>query len=120
MTFYTDMQAVAADVLAEFAQGVVKYVKITPGSGPVDNPGSPTRTEYTINSAVNGVSASYVAKGLAVASDRQIIAPVDNRYVPDMTGSIDVDGTMNKIVHIQPKPGAGTPVVYIIIIRAGG
>jgi hypothetical protein len=119
MAFYEDMQAVAAEVLAEFKQGTVNYIKITPGAGPVDNPGQPVRTPYAINSAVSGVAASYVAKGLAIGTDLQVIAPVDSRYVPEMTGSVEVDGVPHKITQILPKPAAGTPVVYVLIIQRG-
>lgn len=120
MTIYDELQGVARDVLTEFKQGVVNYIKITPGNGPVDNPGQPVKTSYGINGSVTGVSQTYVAKGLAVASDLQVITPVDPLYVPDIKGSIEVDGIMYKIVRVIAKPAAGTPVVYVIIFQKGG
>ena len=120
MMFYGEMQDVAREVLTEFAQGVVNYVKITKGNGPVDNPGPPTKTPYPIKGTASGVWKKYVDKGQAVASDMQIIAPVDSQYEPDMSGSIEADGETYKIVAIDRKPPLGTAVVFIIIFRKGG
>lgn len=120
MGFYDEMQGVAREVLTEFAQGTVNYVKLTRSNGPVDNPGQPVRTLYPIKSSVAGVSQTYIAKGLAVASDLQVIAPVDPLYTPDMKGSVEVDGITYKITQVIPKPAAGTPVVYVLIIQKGG
>lgn len=117
MGFYDDMQGVARDVLTEFQQGVIKYVQITPGNGPVDNPGPSTPTKFIIPATATGVQFKYVQKALAVASDLQISAPIDPRFVPDMKGFIEVDGKTYKIVAIQPIPPAGTPVVNVIIFR---
>lgn len=120
MTIYDELQDVVRNVMADFKQGVVNYIKITPGNGPVDNPGQSVRTPYGINSSVTGVSQTYIAKGLAVASDLQVIAPVDPRYTPDMKGSVEVDGIPHKITQIIKKPAAGTPVAYVLIIQKGG
>lgn len=119
MTIYDEMQSVARELLAEFKQGVVSYVKMTPGNGPVDNPGPAVPTSYPINSAVQGVQIKYVNQQLAVASDLQVIAPFDPAYVPELTGFVDVDGVRYKIVNIVKKPAAGTVVVYVLIIRRG-
>ena len=120
MPFYDDMQAIARDVLTEFQQGEVKYVQIVPGSGPVDNPGPSTKNRFTIPATATGVQFKYVQSGLAVASDLQVIAPIDPLFVPDMKGMVEIDGKSYKIVAVKPIPPAGTPVVNVIIIRAGG
>lgn len=117
MGFYDDMQGIARDVLTQFQQGVINYVQITPGNGPVDNPGSSTQTRFLIPATATGVQFKYVQNGLAVASDLQIAAPIDPRFVPDMKGFIEVDGKAYKIVAIKPIPPAGTPVVNVIIFR---
>lgn len=120
MGIYEDTQAVAQDVLGEFKQGVIQYVKITKGSGPVDDPGASTPSNYTINATASGVSMKYVNMNLAVASDLQIIAPVDIRYTPDVKDAVIIDGVRYKIVHIEKKPAAGTAVAYLMIVRRGG
>lgn len=120
MSIYDDLQGVAQTVLAEFSQGVISYVKITRGNGPVDNPGSSSTNSYTIKGVVSGVFMKYVNQNLAVASDLQVTTPVDTRFTPSMKDAIDIDGKRYKIVHIDRKPAAGTPVAYIFVVRAGG
>lgn len=119
MSIYDDMQAVAASVLSDFQQGVIQYVKVVPGNGSVDNPGSSTKTAFDIPATATGVQFKYVQQNLAIVTDLQIVAPVDPRYTPDMKGFVTVDGVSHKIVEIIRKPAAGTPVVYILIIRRG-
>ena len=125
MTFYDDMQNVAADVLKEFKQGVIKYVDVTSGTGPADDPGEPTENEFTLDGAARGVKFKYVQNGFAVASDLQITSSLkakneNNADVilnPNMKGFISVDGESFKIVKILPKPAAGTPVAFVFIVR---
>lgn len=125
MAFYDDMQAVAADVLKTFKQGVIKYVDITPGSGPDDEPGDPTETFFTLDAAARGVKFKYVQGGLAVASDLQVTASVKATneaggvvsLAPSMNGFIEVDDERYKIVQILPKPSAGTTVAFVFIVR---
>lgn len=117
--FYTDMQNVATDILGQFKQGVVNYVQITKGNGPVDNPGAATLVRFPIAGAVNGVGFKYIGQNGVVGTDRQVIAAVDARYEPNMKDSVEVDGLMHKIVQIVKKPEAGTTVARLLIIRRG-
>lgn len=116
MSFYEDMRGVASEILAEFKQGAISYVELTPGAGPVDDPGAPTLKKYPLDGAVRGVKYSYVAKGLAVATDLQVTAAVFGAQ-PDMHGFIEIDGVTYKIVEIIPKPAAGTTVAFTFIVR---
>jgi hypothetical protein len=117
MTIYDEMQGIATELLTEFKQGIISYVKTVPGNGPVDDPGNPTITRYSINGTASGVQFRYVQNGLALASDKQVIAPVDSRYTPNMKDNVEVDGLPYKIVQIVKKPDAGTPVAYLLILR---
>lgn len=125
MSFYDDMQNVAADVLKDFKQGVVKYVDVTPGTGPVDDPGEPTEEEFTLDGTANGVKFKYVQNGFAVASDLQIVSSLkakdangaDVTLKPNMRGFLVVDDVKYKIVKILPKPAAGTTVAFVFIFR---
>ena len=125
MSFYNDMQAVAANILKDFKQGVIKYVDITPGTGPDDEPGDPTETFFTLDAAARGVKFKYVQNGLAVAGDLQVTAsvPATNEagavvsLTPNMNGFIEVDDERYKIVQILPKPSAGTTVAFVFIVR---
>lgn len=120
MDIYTEMQAVTADILAQFKQGLISYIQIVPGNGPVDNPGPSRTVSFAINGTATGVQFKYVQQKLAVATDIQIVAPFDVRYTPDMKGVVEIDGVSHKIVQIIKKPAAGTPVAYIFILRRGG
>lgn len=115
--FYTEMQGVASEVLGEFKQGKVAYVKITPGLGPVDNPGPSTATPYELKAAARGVKFSYVQMGLAIQTDLQVTAAVDARFTPHERDFIDIDNVRHKIVKIIQKPAAGVPVAFTYIIR---
>ena len=116
MSLYDELQAVTTGIMSEFKQGDVRYVALTPGNGPIDEPGEPTETEYPLQSAVRGAKFRYVQSGLAVATDLQVTCSVPS-VVPDMNGFVKVDGVKHKIIGIDPKPAAGTPVAYVLIIR---
>jgi len=119
MSFYEEMQDIASSLLTEFKQGVIEYAKLTPGTGPADNPGPATETKYELVGAVaRGVSFKYVQNGLALAGDSQVTMNVDDRFgKPTMPGFIDKDGIRYTIVQVVAIPDAGTAVAYVVIIR---
>lgn len=119
MAFYEDMQKIASDLLTEFKQGVIEYGRITPGAGPADNPGPSTITWQTLKGAVaRGVSQKYIASSLAVATDQQITMSAD-QLVPNIRDKAKIDGVELKIVHVLPRPAAGTVAAYTLIVRKG-
>lgn len=126
MPLYDDLQAVARDVLSDpdLKQGIIFYVDVIPGNGPVDEPGEPTQVPYELTGGTaTGVSFKYVQDGLAIATDLQIVAPIDPRYTPNMRGFITTKdkatdpGVKYKIVEILKKPAVGTTVAVLFIIR---
>lgn len=121
MTLYDDMQGLARDLLSnpDFKQGMIRLVVLTPGTGPVDDPGLPTETVYTLPGAVaRGVKFKYVAKGLALATDQQVTASiVDGIPIGTDADFIEIDGLRYKIARLDQKPAAGTPVVVTYIVR---
>jgi hypothetical protein len=124
MTIYDDAQAIASEVLAEFKQGVIQYVRVTPGTGPVDNPGPSTETVFTLDAVARGAKFKYVQGGLALASDTQITAAAHAALVADydptakvMKGFVTLDGVRYKIVRAIRKPDAGTAVCFILFAR---
>lgn len=119
MTIYDDMREVVSDVMSEFKQGKIQYCKVVPGVGPIDDPGPTTVNRFDIDGTAVGVQFKYVQNGMAVASDLQIVAPVDDRYSPEIQDQIEVDNVPYKIEQILPKPSAGKPVAYLYIIRRG-
>lgn len=123
MTLYDDMQGIASDLFTEFKQGVIQYVRVTPGNGPADNPGPANETPFTLDATARGVKFKYVQNGLALATDEQITAAAHSALVADyasgtvMKGFVTVDGNRRKIVQAMQKPSAGTPVAFVLIVR---
>lgn len=114
--FYLDMQNLAGDLLTEFNQGEIAYVIETPGSGPADNPGSPTPVTTPFPGATaRGVEFKYVS-GDVLVTDLQIVIP-GGIVEPEPQGYFTVDGVRYKIVEIKRLPAAGTPVSFIVIVR---
>lgn len=71
--FYDGIREIASELLTEFKQGTIAYVKSTLGTGGTpDNPALPTLTSYPINAVARGVQYKYVMRGLALASDLQV------------------------------------------------
>jgi len=122
MTFYQEMQNLANELLSDpnFKQGVIEYVRIVPGSGPIDNPGPSTivKTELP-GGVVKGVSFKYVKDGLALSTDLTVTVPVHSDITVNMRDFIDIDGTRFKIVQDISSPAAGTRVVWKFIVRKG-
>lgn len=115
MTFYQDVQNVASEVLREFKQGEIKYIKVTPGKGPKHAPGAPTETVYDVDAAARGVQFKYIDGTQIVASDMQIVMAVRPDVTPDMKGFVSVDGVRYKIKACMAVPPAGTPVAHKIV-----
>lgn len=123
MSLYDDAQAVASDVLAEFKQGTITYIRVTPGNGPVHNPGPAVETSFTLDATARGVKFKYVQNGLALATDEQITSAVHPALIADFAaetvtrGFVTIDGKRRKIVQAIQKPSAGTPAVFVLIVR---
>lgn len=119
MTFYEEMQNVASEVLGEFKQGVIHYVELVPGSGPVDNPGPSTKVLHELDAVARGVSYKYVKDGLALSTDLTVTAAVLPGVTPSPKGFIRIDGTDYKIVQDIAAPAAGVRAVWKWIVRKG-
>ena len=119
MSIYDDMRGVATELFAEFKQGTVQYVPLvtTPGTSP-DEPGSTTRGDpITLNATARPVSTKYVDNTHIVQSDREVAMPNDGSATPDMDGFIRIDGVDYKIIEILPRPAAGDPITWTVIVR---
>lgn len=126
-SIYDDLKVVAGDLLKDFKQGVIKYVKLTHGTiTDVDEPPTPTEVEYSVNGTARGVKFKYVQNGFAVVTDLQVTLSTTGindttgsteEIIPDMKDFIKVDGVRYKIVKILPKPPAGIVVANVVIIR---
>lgn len=115
--FYLEMQGVATEILSDFNQGEIAYVIETPGTGLDDDPGTPSVVTTPLTSATaRGVEFKFLSGSDVLASDLQITIP-GGIITPQPEGYFTVDGVRHKIVEIKKVPAAGTPVVFIVIVR---
>lgn len=119
MSFYDEMQNIASGVLKEFKQGIIHYVELVPGSGPIDNPGPSTKVLHELDAVARGVSYKYVKDGLALSTDLTVTAAVLTGVTPSPKGFIRIDGIEYKIVQDISTPAAGTRAVWKWIVRKG-
>jgi hypothetical protein len=121
MTIYDEVRPVIAELMGEFKQGVIQYIKLTPAAGPQDEPGAPTETAYTLDAVtpVKGASYKFVQSGLAVATDSMVTCSLVAGLTLDMKDFITINGVRFKIIAINPIPLAD-PVAWQFIVRKGG
>lgn len=120
MSIYEDLQSVASGVLKEFNQGVIKLVKLTPGTGTDDDPGTATRVEYTLDAVAKGISFKYLKDGFTVVSDKEVTAAVVAGVTPGISDIITINGEEHKIIQDISVPGSGTRCAWKFIVRRGG
>lgn len=119
MSIYDDLRDAAGELFTEFKQGTVQYVPIetTPGATP-DRPGSTAKgTAITLTATAKPVSTKYVDGSRVIESDIEVTIPNDGKATPTMAGYIRIDGSDHKIISIMPKPAAGDPIVWAVIVR---
>lgn len=120
MTFYSDMQSIATDLLGEFDQGGLVYVENRPGAGPVDNPGAPTRVSHPFTGVSKGVSFKYVGSpgvngALITGADLMCTMPVLPGVTPDPKGFVLAAGVQYKIKSVINIPPTGVTVAHRLI-----
>ncbi len=126
--FYTQMAAVAAQMLAPtsaggLGQGQIVLTSITPGTPDPAKPWepvSPTKTTQTLRGAVKGVSSKLVGvaagETVIVATDKEAITEVPS--VAYKAGdTLSVDGKEVRVLSAQPLPAAGTACAVKWVIR---
>lgn len=120
MSFYSEMQGVASEVLAEFKQGTVVLRRTVPGASDPSTPwipGDPVVTDYTLDAVVSGVAQEYENGTTIVGTDLQVTCAVP-AVMPDMTtDTLLVDGVAVVVIKNMPIPEAGTPVAYRFIVK---
>tara|TARA_R110000851_G_C12716602_1_gene527971 strand:- start:28 stop:375 length:348 start_codon:yes stop_codon:yes gene_type:complete len=111
--FYTEMQAVASEMMAEFKQGVVTYTPQVDGANEWDPKVS--GTPLPMDATVRGAEAVYFSD-LITQSDMQVTASVFDA-VPAMNGYLTLDGTRKEIIKIMPIPAVGVVVAWRIFVK---
>lgn len=114
--FYAEMRGIATELLTEFKQGSMALLKYTPASGPPHNPGKPTWARLPFDGTANGVSAYMLQDTLVQSSDRVVNMPA--AITPTIKDRIEIDGVSYQIIKVTPKPAAGDPVVWQVVVRS--
>lgn len=119
MSIYDEMRDVATELFVEFKQGVIQYVPVvTTAGGSPDEPASSSRGDpITLNATARPVSTKYVDGSHIIQSDRQVTIPNNGKATPEMKGFIRIDGVDYKIIQIMPRPAAGDPISWTVIVR---
>jgi len=128
--FYTELQGVAAGVLKEFKQGVIKLVRTTlaPNEEEPSEPGIETVTTYILDATCRGVTFKQIDGTSITAKDRVVLCSTFvteeatqaklTGFEPAATDKIVIDGTPNEIKKIVRMPAAGIPVAFNVFIGA--
>lgn len=117
MSIYDEMQDIARDVLGEFRQEGLRYIRVTPGTGPKDDPGPAVVTPFDIDAAARGVAFKYVNGSTIVTTDLQLTMAVRDDVTPDMHGFVEAGGKRCKVIAVQPIPPTGVTVAHVVIFR---
>lgn len=117
MSIYDDMKVVSSELLGEFKQGTITLIQVTAGTGPEDNPGEPTETEYELDATVKGAPYKYLRDGFVTATDLLVIAAIIDGVTPTKNDFIEIDGIRCKILEDVSVPAAGTKVVWKFLVR---
>jgi hypothetical protein len=114
---YGRIATIASGVLTTFHQGPITLIKITPGTGPVQNPGIESETPFVLTGAVvRGVPTKYILQSLAQAGDMQVTMKV-GEGIPAVGDKFLIGAVRWRVVQIMPTPASGVPVVYKAIVR---
>lgn len=127
--FYTQMAAVAAQMLAPTSQGGLGQGQIVlthsvhgaPNPATPWEPVEPTVTTETLKGAARGVDArlvgTEVGSTVVLSSDKQVTcAPPAIAYTAGDT--LTIDGAPMHIIAVEKKPAAGTTVAVKFLVRA--
>lgn len=119
MSIYDELRPIAAQVMDEFKQGDIRYITVTAAAGATpDQSGTPVETPSDqLSATARSVSTKYVDGTHIVQSDVQINMPNDGKATPTMTGKFSIDGVVYKIIEIMPRPAAGDPITWTVIVR---
>lgn len=120
MSIYDDLRNISSELHREFKQGVIQYVPVTVASGArPDAPGAATKgAPVTLNAVARPVSTRYVDGTTVVMTDKQLSLPNDGvTPAPQLSHCIRINGVDHKITMIMPRPAAGNPVSWTVIVR---
>lgn len=116
---YTNLQATASKLLANFSQGAVELVRsngVVAGVNEWDLPTDNTPTTYTLDAVVEGVNKSLVDGVNILASDLKVTFAAF-QISPSVNDKINIDGNSKTIVSLTAIPSAGVVCAWEAIVR---
>ena len=119
MGFYDEIQDVASEVLAEFAQGVVTVTRpggTIPGKNPWDPEIVVEEQVFTLSATVAAIGDEFIDGTTILATDRMVTAAAFGD-VPQVGDELAIDGKVVSIVKQMRVPAAGTLIVWRWIVR---
>lgn len=125
MSFYGDLQGIAAGILKEFRQGTIELSRTTTEPGNPSTPwipGESTTVTYTLDAVARAMPDSRIGGQsdipgtLILASDLLVTAAVHPSVTPQLPDVVTIDGVSHAIKKIEPNPAAGTPVAFVLFV----
>lgn len=116
---YDRMRATAARLLDRFAQGTILLTRETPGAVDENEPWLPVEpTEYSepLIGAIRGVSTQYVDGTTILATDLQVTCKPPAMGI-QLGDKVTIDGKPVITLRVMPKPAAGLPAAFVLIVR---
>jgi len=116
MSFYSDMAAVANELLLEFGEAITLR-RTTPGTF---DGATETETGATVaDLATLGIQSKYaqgLIDGTRIQSQDKLFI-LDDTQIPSVTDQIKVGSVYWSIVDVKPVEPAGVPLVYFVQAR---
>lgn len=123
--FYNRMQGIATNLLTRFNQGVIELGKVTPGTGPIQNPG-PSTTVWTLLKgaarAPNYKEQQADKENLIKSGDLIVVSKIVAGVTPAMGDTVRFGGPSGqtwRVVACGPVPAVGIPVAWKLHVRRG-
>jgi hypothetical protein len=113
---YAFMRGRVALKLTQWSQGAIVLVRTDYAYGEVPwQPGAPTMTTYVLDAVAKGVSEKYVDNTSVFGSDIMVVVK-PGTVEPRRDDLIGIDGAAHEIKQVVPRPAAGLPAAYVVIV----
>lgn len=118
MSFYSEMAATAADMLAEFGQVMQLGVPFTGNYNPASATSSLTFVDHPVTGAAFAYPQKDIDGSLVKAGDVKVYLSMRGLdVVPTTTQKLSIGGVPHTIIAVEPLSPAGTVVIYTLQVR---
>lgn len=121
MTFYTDMQATAAQMLGSKGAPLTFTRSVAGAYNPATGAAAVTLTSYTVTGAVLDFPAVNAPGSDILRGDKKILIGAAGLTVAPQPGDyLTIQGVQHSIINVKTLAPAGVPVLYTVQARRGG